>query len=1093
MGNCPGTMIGPSYRAPSYTPSSTIPPEIRELSLAHEPVDIFRLLGFDRPDKVTSAEFKARVQERLASISAKKGGAVTDEEVADLKELLDSLQEGTEVSIDSLKKIGITDANSFYEIRKELMTQEPDEPKYKTFRYPKPQQQQQQQQGQQKQPQVSEQKKLCGTDSLRTWFTSLSDPTAITSEDITRSGVTRAVLQICIPFYENEYKIKFGFAKDIDITKNKLSVCYKLLKEAESLIDYRGDTRFTIFRKYNKTRKNLLPKTPVSGDSFIQTCMEVERTALTGYGFPVRMLQFVILREAVNPFMFIGLSERPTPENINNRIKQLRNILDAKEKKEKTYIKELKTTCRQGLDELSEIVKAELLPNLQRYIANRSKEMVLFPEKPMSDSEFDSFCLTVPPPPRPVPTPVSAPIPTPTPTPVPAPIPTPKVPTQPSSAPVPDNKCLFVVKEWLDNVADPTNIQYEEYKQISKEITFSLLMKCLRFFSTPDRQITIDRSSFPPPPNEKCVSIVAPWVTKMTKLRKDGKVTANDINEMTKKGVTKEELQECVDHMRELFPSINIVLPGETPKSKNPFSEDSEPVENTFYNEDETIPNPFVDESVDQTTPFTDDSETMPNPFVNEQPPPPSEVDEGECLPIVTEWVTKKVKNMKKITQKEADALMAKGVTGQQIKTCVQYLRDANNLEINLPDIPEPSIPPSAEEFPRPTTRVRSRPTPIQGERYPEPTLNTVPTLGVQAIRRTPPIQTSPFSGTPKQSNKTPIFTSSSVPPSSEIPVPNSNDIDQRYFQKQEGLGCGRHALNNLFGKTLFVKGNRTDTSLGGPPYSLFAICKDQEQRIRQISPGSVEQCRVDENYDAEVLERALEVIGYSGEHQGLYESGDVEIRREPTLDESVIGVLVNKGPAGEGTLKHWVALRRIDTTDQFTIIDSLKQGPGPTTTLDDFLFSVPREQNPIRAYILVKPGQLTPEQEAEIRRDTPSTEEQDAMLNELQTQIDIFNELKSGKYNGKQILTILKSSKPEDKSDAESLLKKLKFDKKNWSLSGVPIKDMAKSIPKDESLSSVEKKNILVILSQLLSQSPKGGRRRTFRKRGARKTRRRV
>jgi hypothetical protein len=50
-------------------------------------------------------------------------------------------------------------------------------------------------------------------------------------------------------------------------------------------------------------------------------------------------------------------------------------------------------------------------------------------------------------------------------------------------------------------------------------------------------------------------------------------------------------------------------------------------------------------------------------------------------------------------------------------------------------------------------------------------------------------------------------------------------------WEKQESAGCGRHALNNLFGKKIFVKDNKSEItdatfqSLGTkPPISLQSI-----------------------------------------------------------------------------------------------------------------------------------------------------------------------------------------------------------------------------------------------------------------------------
>lgn len=45
------------------------------------------------------------------------------------------------------------------------------------------------------------------------------------------------------------------------------------------------------------------------------------------------------------------------------------------------------------------------------------------------------------------------------------------------------------------------------------------------------------------------------------------------------------------------------------------------------------------------------------------------------------------------------------------------------------------------------------------------------------------------------------------------------------YFEKQEGLLCGKHAINNLFNKELFIYNNKTTDWKIGDKFNIFHIC----------------------------------------------------------------------------------------------------------------------------------------------------------------------------------------------------------------------------------------------------------------------------
>ena len=154
------------------------------------------------------------------------------------------------------------------------------------------------------------------------------------------------------------------------------------------------------------------------------------------------------------------------------------------------------------------------------------------------------------------------------------------------------------------------------------------------------------------------------------------------------------------------------------------------------------------------------------------------------------------------------------------------------------------------------------------------------------------------------------------------------------FHEKQQGLGCGRHALNNLLGEKVFKKGTLSDKFVEPPgtqPISLLMICQEVSRILR--GKGIREACLASENYDVNTMAGALDYLGYEHEQfsptTAIPEGGDF------------LGLLVNRGIVGD-TSKHWVALKKQksvngDPTVRYTLIDSLFAAPEENITLAEF------------------------------------------------------------------------------------------------------------------------------------------------------------
>jgi len=141
--------------------------------------------------------------------------------------------------------------------------------------------------------------------------------------------------------------------------------------------------------------------------------------------------------------------------------------------------------------------------------------------------------------------------------------------------------------------------------------------------------------------------------------------------------------------------------------------------------------------------------------------------------------------------------------------------------------------------------------------------------------------------------------------------------LTQKLF-KQEGQGCGRQALNNLFGKEIFVKEEKTDK------ISLTTVCK---QVALKLGENEEKYCPSTENYDISVLLTALDIYGYEVDNSQIpkgvpigillntyYKGPSIETVRLETGE-----VYKFEGPVVKN--HHWVVIRKY--AEKTVLIDS--------------------------------------------------------------------------------------------------------------------------------------------------------------------------
>ena len=148
-----------------------------------------------------------------------------------------------------------------------------------------------------------------------------------------------------------------------------------------------------------------------------------------------------------------------------------------------------------------------------------------------------------------------------------------------------------------------------------------------------------------------------------------------------------------------------------------------------------------------------------------------------------------------------------------------------------------------------------------------------------------------------------------------------------QFYESQESAGCGRHALNNLFGLKYFVKNTTPSSNIDDsnienynnvsenstkvlPLQALCLYIQPILDRVRGNNDPNF--CQNSENYDITVLYTALSIIGYGGGeiyYPDKYNTIAIQTQR--------IGFICNIG------MGHWIAIKKIND-DNYLIIDSM-------------------------------------------------------------------------------------------------------------------------------------------------------------------------
>ena len=161
--------------------------------------------------------------------------------------------------------------------------------------------------------------------------------------------------------------------------------------------------------------------------------------------------------------------------------------------------------------------------------------------------------------------------------------------------------------------------------------------------------------------------------------------------------------------------------------------------------------------------------------------------------------------------------------------------------------------------------------------------------------------------------------------------------IDKTFFESQEGSACGRHVLNNLFGCKIFkgdyeVYSDFDDIKI---PISLPGLCQlliIKEFEIKSKQPNFVVDNFVsqicndaddisDKNYSDELLEKALELLGYSKpDNIGFSDEYQFNEKFRQYYNKGARWFLLNY--IYHDNNKHWVCIR-INDDNTFQYIDS--------------------------------------------------------------------------------------------------------------------------------------------------------------------------
>lgn len=136
------------------------------------------------------------------------------------------------------------------------------------------------------------------------------------------------------------------------------------------------------------------------------------------------------------------------------------------------------------------------------------------------------------------------------------------------------------------------------------------------------------------------------------------------------------------------------------------------------------------------------------------------------------------------------------------------------------------------------------------------------------------------------------------------------------FFQSQEGLGCGRHAINNLFQEVVYDITNSNKIDLQKPkfPMNIKKLCNEITEQSKKIFPerGDIYKCKTSENYYDSVIDAALRLKGYENVYNiFIFNKNDLD---NQNLNNKFMIVHLPE---------HWTCTRKLN--DKYYYIDSMK------------------------------------------------------------------------------------------------------------------------------------------------------------------------
>lgn len=140
------------------------------------------------------------------------------------------------------------------------------------------------------------------------------------------------------------------------------------------------------------------------------------------------------------------------------------------------------------------------------------------------------------------------------------------------------------------------------------------------------------------------------------------------------------------------------------------------------------------------------------------------------------------------------------------------------------------------------------------------------------------------------------------------------------FFEPQESAGCGRHALNNLFGGKHFLREGGTNINkdtINAPikaPLNLPSLCTYMSGLPMFNEEGKPLTCPTSEYYSSSLIIASLELLGYTAKPI-KDDNSKAEWKKYPDTDK-LIGYIIN-------VPGHWVAFRKL-ADNNYRYIDSM-------------------------------------------------------------------------------------------------------------------------------------------------------------------------